>query len=282
VTNPRWELLRALGAVTVVAPPADAPIMEALGLPAWSRADHTRLFVLELPPYASIHLGHEGKLGGDGADRVAGLWRVLGLSPPADADHLAALLTLAAELGDAADRCTTATARRLDHARAALVHEHLWSWLPGYLAAVAADPAGSAWADLTRRAVAAEVAQVPEHATCLPAALRDAPPAIDPRIELDDLLDALTAPVRVGFVLTATDLHRAGAATGVGVRRGERRYALRAMLEQEPTALLSWLADHARHWVGVHHAAPCPGPARDWWTARAETSAKVLGDLAQG
>jgi TorA maturation chaperone TorD len=277
----RWELLRAVGALTVVAPPADAPIRSALGLPAWSRADHTRLFVLELPPYAAIHLGAEGKLGGDGADRVAGLWRALGLTPPAEPDHLAALLALTAELGHGAETCRSdRVRRRLSHARAVVLVEHLWSWLPGYLAAASADPAGAAWAQLTGQAVAAEVARIPTEANRLPAALRDAPAGIDEDSGPDELLDALVAPVRVGFVLTMSDLRQAGDTVGVGVRLGERRYALRAMLDQEPAAVLTWLADHARRFAALHRAQRQPGPASSWWADRAAHSAVVLDRLA--
>lgn len=295
----RWELLRALGALTAIAPPHADAITRALGLPAWSRSDHTGLFVLDLPPYASIHLGAEGKLGGDGADRVAGLWRTLDLVPPNEPDHLAALLALVADLGSAGDRCATdAARRRLAHVRRTVLHEHLWSWLPGYLAAIADDPAGAPWAELTLQAVGAEVARSlaiggaiggdtgsdvdADHDTALdlPAALRDAPPPIGTDIAVADLLDALVAPVRVGMVLTWRDLRAAADRCGLGLRRGERRFALRAMLEQDPAATLGWLAEQAQRWARRHATQPHPGPASRWWQARAETTATTLTVLA--
>jgi TorA maturation chaperone TorD len=126
----RWELLRALGALAI-GPPSDAQrAAGALGLAALTAAEHTNVFVLSLPPYASIHLGADGMLGGEAADRVAGFWRALGLSPPPDADHLAAILALYAELGEAAVTTRRRGVReRLTRAREAVLWEHLWSWV---------------------------------------------------------------------------------------------------------------------------------------------------------
>ncbi len=276
----RWELIRALGALCGAPPPDGWVICDALGLARWSRAEHTGVFVLDLPPHASIHLGPEGKLGGVGADRVAGMWRALDLQPPADADHLGALLGLYAELGRAGDACRRdLTRRRLEHARVALLAEHLASWVPGYLAAASTHPPAAGWARLTASALAREADRSGLPAA-LPAALRDAPAAIAAGDGLDELLDALPAPVRTGFVLTHTDLVAAGRQTGLGVRRGERRYTLRAMLEQDPAATFAWLSDHARRWACLHRDSPLAGPARDWWAQRATLSAAVLQTLA--
>lgn len=137
-TAQRWELLRALGATVLTPPPGNAGPCAALGLPAHTGAEHTQVFVLSAPPHAAIHLGPEGMLGGEGLDRITGFWRALGLTAPADADHLGALLLLYAELGEAECSATDAKARaHMRRARTALFHEHLWSWAPGYLAAVA-------------------------------------------------------------------------------------------------------------------------------------------------
>lgn len=279
----RWELLRALGALSLDDPALTAALTRTLGLPEWSRADHTGIFVLDLPPYASIHLGPEGKLGGEGGDRVAGFWRTLDLDPPPDADHLGLLLALYAELGAASQGCvTTAAAARLDHARAVLLWEYLWSWVPGYLVAVAADPAGRAWAELTGRALRAEARATPEPPQP-PAALRDAPEPLGPECSLEELLDGFTAPVRVGFVLTYSDLLRAGAEIGVGVRRGERRFALRSMMEQDPDATLRWSAGHARRWARMHEDQPDHGAGTGrWWAQRAAAAASSLDEMRAG
>ena len=278
----RWELLRTLGAVTATVPPGTDHLFEALGVPPLTRADHTRLFALELPPHASIHLGPEGKLGGEGADRVAGMWRTLGLDPPADADHLSALTALYAELGESAGSSRSERTRlRLEHARATVLWEHLWPWVPGYLDAVRRHHrAARAWADLVGVALVREAGRTAA-ARALPAALRDAPAGLDPDGSVTDLLDALTAPVRTGFVLDASDVADAATATGAGLRRGERRFALRSLLEQDPRGTLTWLAGHAATWVDLHRSHhPVAFDPAPWWAARAAHSALVLTRLA--
>ena len=95
----------------------------ALGLDPVSDAEHTDAFVLNCPPYASIYLGPQGAIGGEGADRVAGFWRAIGITPPAEPDHLAALLGLYARLGEAAAgarRPATAAALAQSRGRAVL------------------------------------------------------------------------------------------------------------------------------------------------------------------
>ncbi len=286
VAGGRFELLRALGSLAALHTDAAAGIAAALDLAPWTRAEHTLLFVLELPPYASIHLGPEGKLGGEGADRVAGCWRALGMSPPADADHLANVLGLYAELGEAAEACRTPAARALlDHVRESVLWEHLWSWVPGYLDAVKrVSPEAGGWSRLVTAALSREVgSSAAPHD--VPLALRAAPPAVTAEMSLGDLLDALTTPVRSGFVLTQGDLAGAAGLAGVGLRRGERRFALRAMLEQDGVATLRSLSDHAHRWAALHATRPTVvadphlDPSR-WWASRAATSASVLRRLA--
>jgi TorA maturation chaperone TorD len=159
VTPGRAELFRALGAVA--GEPADArTACAALGLPVPGNAEHTEVFVLNCPPYASVYLGADGGLGGEAADRAAGFWRAIGVPPPAEPDHLTALLSLYARLGEAAAAgpLTPATAGALARARQALFWEHLWPWLPGYLDAVddLGTPALAPWARLARRTLTAE------------------------------------------------------------------------------------------------------------------------------
>jgi TorA maturation chaperone TorD len=285
----RWELLRALGAVADT-PAAARAAGQALGLPAVSDAEHTTVFVLNCPPYAAVYLGPEGALGGEGADRVAGFWRALGITPPAEPDHLAALLGLYAQLGEAADGATRpATADALARARAVLLAEHLWPWLPGYLDAAAAldAPALAAWARLAQRALAAEYAELaagyagadatgPE--ARLPLALRAAPAGLTAEGRIGDLTAALTTPVRSGMILTRHRLAAGAGQAAVGHRIGERRFTLRAMLDQDPAATLGWLAAEARRWQARHTSRP--GPTSRWWAARAGQTAALLADSA--
>src|ERR1035437_7772283 len=73
------ELLRALGSAATSTPACCHPHAERLGLPAPTAAEHTGVFVLAAPPHAAIHLGEQGKLGGEGLDRGAGFWGGMGL-----------------------------------------------------------------------------------------------------------------------------------------------------------------------------------------------------------
>jgi len=280
MTEGRWELLRALGAVADN--PADAAsASEALALPRPDVAGHTEVFVLNCPPYASAYLGAEGGLGGEGTDRVAGFWRAIGLSPPTEPDHLAALLGLYATLGEAAqDSRRPATAAALTRARHVLLAEHLWPWLPGYLDAVAGlgIPALADWACLAGRALLAEYR--PHRGGQLPLAQRAAPPPISVGRPLTDMLDALTAPVRCGFILTRRRLAAGARDMGAGYRIGERRFALHAMVEQAPAEALRWLAAEAARW-SQRHTAWAPGdPVQQWWARRTAHTGHVLHTAA--
>jgi DNA-binding transcriptional LysR family regulator len=285
-TPVRGELFRALGAVA--GDPADArAACAALGLPVPGNAEHTEVFVLNCPPYASVYLGAEGGLGGEAADRVAGFWRAIGVPPPAEPDHLTALLSLYARLGEApvagngaAGPLAPATAGALARARQALFWEHRWPWLPVYLDAVddLRTPALASWARLVRRALAAERGRHPGGR--LPLALRAAPVPSSPVIEPGgpgDLLDMLTASVRSGFVLTRRGLSVAADAAGAGHRIGERRFTLRAMLDQAPAETTRWLSAEAARWSARHQSR---GPAGDivqaWWAGRAARTARLL------
>lgn len=277
------ELLRALGAVALTPPPAGAALCEALHLPVQSGADFTEVFVLAAPPHAAIHLGPEGKLGGEGFDRVAGFWRALGLPPPKDADHLGVLLMFLAHLGELAQASEAGPTReRLLRARAALFHEHIWSWAPGYLAAVLRlrVPTVAEWARLTRQALD-EVHAVLPAPEKEPLALREAPAPLSADDSFDDTLDALVAPIRTGMILTAADLAVGAAQAGVGLRRGERRFALKAMLEQDAPATLDWLQRQASEWALQHRAGSADDITARWWADRASGTAEVLQQLRQ-
>src|SRR5438105_1113576 len=107
------ELFRALGTLCEPPSPAHSRVADALELPGSARDDeYAELFLFQLYPYASVYLGSEGQLGGEARDRVAGFWRALALVPPAEPDHLAALLGLYASLAEA-EEAEPEEARRL-------------------------------------------------------------------------------------------------------------------------------------------------------------------------
>jgi hypothetical protein len=95
------------------------------------------------------------------------------------------------------------------------------------------------------------------------------------------LLGALVAPVRSGVLLTGADLRAATAAAGLGYRVGERRYTLRAMLDQDASATPSWLGNHARQQAALHAAEhPIGGQdPRHWWVRRSLRTARTLQEL---
>jgi hypothetical protein len=270
------ELVRAL-AVLAEPPSSGAErIADVLGLGrAPSRADWTGLFQLELPPYASVYLGDEGQLGGEARDRVAGFWRALGLVPPVEPDHLAALLGLYAGVGEA---------EAPEAARRALLWEHLLSWLPVYLAAVQAHAPRPyrRWAEILEETLLAEAARLPSEGL-VPLHLRAAAPLSDPREEgLEPFLSALVAPVRSGMVLTRADLGRAARELGLGLRVGERRFALRALLAQDAEATLGWLASEAEAWAERHRRHDdVLAPVGEAWAERAERASALLAELAE-
>jgi TorA maturation chaperone TorD len=278
----RCELIRALGAVAD-SPQAARTAAGALGLKAPSDAELTDVFVLNLPPYAAVYLGPDGALGGEGADRVAGFWRVLSIDPPTEPDHLSALLGLYASLGEAlAGARRTATRAALARTRATLFWEHLQPWLPGYLEAVADVPAPTlaTWAVLLRQVISAEAARQPAM-PALPLALRCAPPGLDLSLgpELREMAAALTIPVRSGMILTRHRLALGARQAGVGHRIGERRFTLQAMIEQDRRRTLAWLAAEAFRSQRRHLSlASLTGTdaAAQWWADRAGRTGQVL------
>ncbi len=283
----RWELLRALGVVCLQPPPASDPLCDALGIARWQSAEHTGAFVLDLCPHSSIYLGAEGGIGGIAAETAAGMWRTLGLESPGDADHLATLLALYSHLGESVASCQTEAARmRLEHARQVLLWEHLWSWVPAYLEALAGRPESPAvarqWAAVLSSALDRE-ARWSEPPQVLPSLLGDAPPPLCEDPSVDALVKSVATPVSSGFILTFSDLTRCAATAGVGLRRGERRFAVRAMLEQDSASTLSWLSAHARRWedwfsTGVEAQHP-GGLIFEWWAQRAGHTARILRSL---
>ena len=277
----RAVLLRALAAVAD-GPAATSPaLVSALELPrAPSAAEHTDLLTFQLHPYASVHLGPEGMLGGIARDRVAGFLRALDVAPPAEPDHLVALLHAYADLSELA----AAGSARADHAATVLLHEHLGSWVGRFLAR--AVELGAAplrrWAEVLADVLAAELADRGAPGV-LPPALREAPPLSEPEdVSAVDWTAELLAPVRTGLVLARADLARAARELDLGSRVGERAFTLRALLDQDAGAVLGWLAGEARRQaedVGMVERTGGVGVA-GWWTHRLVGTAERLAALA--
>jgi hypothetical protein len=273
----RAELFRALGAAAEPPSPALGHVVRALGLPPVAdRAEHSDTFLFQLYPYAAVYVGAEGMLGGEAADRVAGFWRALGMSPPAEPDHLSALLALYGGLLDAEDREDEVPHRKMRReARRALLWEHLVSWLPVYLDKL--DDIGGdfyrQWGGLLRAALFAEAKELgpPDR---LPLHLRSVPGLPPPEADAAELLPAILAPARSGMVVTRSDLTRAARKIGVGVRMGERRFILETMLAQDARGTLVWLTAEASMWRDRHmQREQLLGPIARHWAERAAAAA---------
>lgn len=278
------EIVRALGALCEPSTQRSPVLAEALGLErAPEPEEFVEAFVLQLYPYASVYLGAEGMLGGEARDRVAGFWRALGLTPPPEPDHLAALLGLYASLIEAVeDEPDSPRAALLDRARAALLWEHLSSWLGPYLHKMDEAPAPYAgWAKMLRAVLAAEEART-RPPSQLPLALREATDLPDDDAAPREWTQALLAPARSGMILTRADLARGARTIGLGVRLGERAFILRTMLEQDAYTVTGWLASEASSWIDVHESAPTgDGEVARWWAGRARHTAEVLRNLTR-
>ena len=218
----------------------------------------TDMFMLELPPLASVYLGPEGWIGGGARQRIAGFWRAVGRPPPDEPDHLAALLGLYAQLADEESEAGgEAEAGMARQARRALVHEHLTPWVFGYLDEAGRTRRFGAYRDwaITLKGVLERAVTELGPADSLSAHLREAPPLPDPRQaphRMEDLLRAVLAPVRSGVIITATRIAGASSELGLGLRAGERLYALRNLVAQDTPGTLGWLSRSLRAAAKAH------------------------------
>jgi hypothetical protein len=270
------EVLRALAALAEPPSLEHAAIAAALGLPPPAPADeYTDALVFQLPPYASIYLGAEGLLGGEARDRISGFWRALGSEPPREPDHLVTLCAALAELTDT-EAATGPGDARVRTARAALHWEHVASWMPPFLSSLRriGSPFHASWATTLDDVLVADVAA----SRRLPLALRAAPALPDAPADLDDLLATVLAPIRIGMVITRDDLRRCAADLGLGLRAGERRFALRSLLGQDAPAALRWLASEADRQAEAYGTRSAIAA---WWGERASVGATWLDRLAR-
>jgi hypothetical protein len=277
------ELWRALASISEISGP-HRELSRALRLPDLDPVAQTELFILQLPPYASRYLSPDAMLGGEDADRVAGLWRVLGLTPPPEPDHLASILGLYAGLCDAEVAARSlaeeSPPRRV---REVLFWEHIATWLPPYLLQVSnlGDAAQRAWAELVLDAVAAEAAILPVP-KARPLTFREAPAPVGPDTPTGDAIEAVLVPARSGLIITKSALARASVEIGAGLRLGERRYTLQALLDQDPGGTLTWLCGESSAWrrtllrlpVSLTHVI-------DVWSGRVAATEVRLSELAK-
>lgn len=276
-TAERAELIRGLGALCERPGPASAQIADALGLPGPDPVEYTEVFVHQLPPYASIYLDAEGKIGGEARSRIAGFWRAMHLTPPSEPDHLATLLGLWASITqEAVGEGQPQRRSLLEHAAVTLVWEHLASWLSPYLSRLAelSEDFGP-WAELLAEVVGDTLKGVSP--SNLPVHLTDEPKGLQGP---DELVAFLLTPIRSGLVLTRADLKRAASDLGLGARVGERAFELRSLIEQDGHAVIEWMAGEATRQADLFSAAVTStiGAA---WSERASRTHATVGHLAR-
>jgi TorA maturation chaperone TorD len=280
------ELFRALGALAE--PPArehrNLTALFGLGRPP-TEATHTDLFLFQLYPYASVYLGAEGMVGGEARDRIAGFWRVLGETPPAEPDHLSVLLSVYAHLVEREGEAEVAGRREgWRNVRTAFLWEHLLSWLPVFLDKV--DEIGCGfyrrWSTVLQAALREEAVATGEP-EILPLHLREAPELEDPhRVGGKVFLGELLSPVRSGILLVRSDLERAARELELAVRIGERRFVLEALFAQDPTSTLDWLAKEAERWEERHRQRGSPlERISGFWAERAAAAAALIRGLRE-
>ena len=280
------ELFRALAVLCEPPSKEAARVAEALQLGALSTAsEYTEVFVFQLYPYASVYLGAEGMLGGEARDRVAGFWRALSETPPAEVDHLSVMLALYARLVEL-EEAESERVRRASWrtARKAFLWEHLLSWLPVYLAKIAclAPPCYRRWGEILSQALTEEARRVGEQET-LPLHLRETYALVDPRAAeatTEEFLQSLLAPARAGMILVGADLSRAAHDLGLVTRLGERKFILRALFGQDARAVLGWLAEECDAWTARHrqHLGPF-GAIGAAWEEKSQRAAALLREL---
>lgn len=280
------ELFRALA--HLVEPPSEsaARVAEALGLgPVPAAAEHTEVFVFQLYPYASVYLGAEGMMGGEARDRVAGFWRALGRTPPAEADHLSVMLALYARLCELEAGAGGERGREgWRGARRAFLWEHLLSWLPAYLAKL--EETGTdfyrRWGRVLDAALREEAAAVGTQEG-LSLHLREVRPVADPReSSAEEFVASLLAPVRSGMIIVRADLSRAARELELTPRPGGRAFALKSLMGQDARAVLGRLAREAEAWAARHaRTADSYGETAAAWERRARWTAGLLNDLEQ-
>jgi hypothetical protein len=226
-------------------------------------------------------------LGGEARDRIAGFWRVIGLEPPQEPDHLSLMLALYAQLSESETAARNPKEREAwRNARETFLWEHLLSWVLLYLDEldrIAGSSFYSRWSSVLRDALCRDARRL-RGGFQLPMHFVDIPMVCDPRNEgTEAFLNSLLAPVRSGFIITRRDLALLARNSNVGARIGERKFMLRAMLEQDARETLSGLSGLAAGWADQQiQYREMLGPIAEFRQSRAQNSARLLLALSAG
>jgi TorA maturation chaperone TorD len=262
--------------------PADAELDDWL---ADMRAEHQRLFGLNIYPYESIFRDRELMLNSAATQRVAALYQACGFAPTtrlaAAPDHLGLELALMAELAIRAPHDPMARMHI-----AALLHDHLAAWLPACAEAIGRAvraPLHRALAEIAVELVLGElemVASLPPHPHPLSHQEREEPDSaqrwsgdshiqeqslpLSPAWErgsggegngegpdLRQIVRCLLTPDEIGVFICRADIAAIGHALGLPTPIAEREHMLLGLFEaagrfEQAPALLGALSERLR------------------------------------
>ena len=113
--------------------------------------------------------------------------------------------------------------------------------------------------------------------------LREASGLVDPRKESEDageFCQSVLTPARSGMILTRADLTKVGRKHGMGLRMGERKFILKALLAQDASAIFDWLIEEATVWTKHHqeHGEVLCGISRAW-EEKSKAAASLFKEL---
>ena len=273
-----------------------AAVACALGLDSVPlSAEYSDLFLFQLYPYASVYLGAEGMIGGTARDRIAGFWHAVGLRPPKEPDHLAALLGLYASLIERAESGESEAEELLSfQAARTLLLEHLCPWVFAWLDRLQELSSGfyASWAFLLKRFLIEELSGEGSSRCADDAVdsgvvslqhLRDVPSLPDPRSDgSESFIKGLLASISSGMIITRADLGRIARSLDLGLRAGERRYALEHLIAQDAKGTLRALVSEAHRQGDIHkHRIKWLGESSEHLSSRCYSTAALLDELAQ-
>jgi TorA maturation chaperone TorD len=277
-------LCRQLGEVTSAlsevasATELRAEIADALGLPGVARSDLYRLFIKDLPPFASIYLSADGNIGGDSQAVISGIYRALGVPVPNDPDHLSSLFALLSQIlvaeAKSIENGSEPELSSVVRTRQVLVNDHLLTWLPAYLISairVAPQPLSNwvslCWDALRLLSPPAEAPGPKDREVCL-----------DQVDNLAKLIDFLTTPSKSGIILTLSDIETISTEIGLAVRAGTKRMVLKDVFLTEPEGFSEKVEALIRRQISDYISATAEFSYLDAWVVNAENALKILSN----
>jgi putative dimethyl sulfoxide reductase chaperone len=263
------------------------------------RAEHQRLFSLNIPPYESLFRGRELMVNTVATQRVAAFYQTCGFAPPtrrvAAPDHLAIELTLAATLSARVSHSAAAGAQF-----ASLLREHLAVWLPACAEALARGARAPLYRVLAEVATELVLYDLAEFTPARPRALHESEEpdrtrawAWGGRSEsagLRQIVRRLLTPDEVGILISRADIAALGHALGLPAPVAEReRMLLRllgvagqfGMLPALLDALAGLLRAADKFYVNLTTAHPAWDSYGRVWRGRVVAGLALLDGLAQ-